>query len=92
MFFNKFCKFSISSITSPLLFPPSSPFPPFYLCLYPVFCVFSLCVTTVSPFLQFQGGFGRKKKKKEVRRYVTLSNKRTHTRIHTRTTHTHTNN
>lgn len=34
----------------------------------------SLCVTTVSPFLQFQGGFGRKKKKKEVRRYVTLSN------------------
>lgn len=34
----------------------------------------SLCVTTVSPFLQFQGGYGRKKKKKEVRRYVTLSN------------------
>lgn len=36
-----------------------------YLCVY---------ITTVSPFLQFQGGYGRKKKKKEVRRYVTLSN------------------
>lgn len=33
-----------------------------------------VCVTTISPFLQFQEGFGRKKKKKEVRRYVTLSN------------------
>lgn len=42
-------------------------YPPYslYLCVY---------ITTVSPFLQFQGGYGRKKKKKEVRRYVTLSN------------------